>query len=189
MGWKGLHRSSGLTAKILAYHKNASGVSADPQVKRLVDQIRDLTRRDLLTPAAPSPEAASGEPSSGEESPPSGGGASPKTGGLSPAPVLATVRRGTTIRNNRLLDPTSSCCRHAAPAERFQSSTLHELRQLRLYTNTDTPDIVHQLSAVHRQHVGAARRRQPHLQCSRKSITLRYFYVQKLMEEGKISIH
>ena len=46
------------TAHAPANHENASGVSADPQVQELVDQIRDLTRRDLLTPAAPSPEAA-----------------------------------------------------------------------------------------------------------------------------------
>ena len=38
--------------------ENASGVSADPQVQELVDQICDLTRRDLLTSAAPLPEAA-----------------------------------------------------------------------------------------------------------------------------------
>ena len=47
------------TANAPASHENASGVSADPQVQELVDQIRDLTRRDLLTPGAPSPGAAS----------------------------------------------------------------------------------------------------------------------------------
>ena len=35
----------------------------------------------------------------------------------------------------------------AALVEYFQTSTLHELRQLGIYTNTDTPDIVHQLDA------------------------------------------
>ena len=34
---------------------------------------------------------------------------------------------------------------HAALAERFQSITLHELQQLGLYTNTDTPNTAHQL--------------------------------------------
>ena len=38
------------TANISVKHENASGVSADLQVQGLVDQIRDLTRRDLLTP-------------------------------------------------------------------------------------------------------------------------------------------
>ena len=36
---------------------------------------------------------------------------------------------------------------HAALAELFQPSTLHKLRQLGLYTNTDTPDAAHQLHA------------------------------------------
>ena len=34
---------------------------------------------------------------------------------------------------------------HAVLVERFQQSTLHKLRQLGLYTNTETPDTVHQL--------------------------------------------
>ena len=45
------------TANIPANHENTSGVSADPQVQGLVDQIRDLTRRDLLTPTVLSPGA------------------------------------------------------------------------------------------------------------------------------------
>ena len=36
---------------------------------------------------------------------------------------------------------------HAVLAERFQPSTLHKLRQLGRYTNTDTPDTAHQLDA------------------------------------------
>ena len=36
---------------------------------------------------------------------------------------------------------------HAALAELFQPSTLHKLRQLGLYTNTDTPDTAHHLDA------------------------------------------
>ena len=87
------------TASIPANHENASGVSADSQVQKLVDQIHDFTRRDLLTPAAPSPGAASpAEPLPGAvketlsrgASPPSGGGASQETGGLSPAPMPAS---------------------------------------------------------------------------------------------------
>ena len=150
------------TANAPANHENASGVSTDPQVQELVDQIRDLTRRDLLTPAAPSPGAASpAEPLpgavrellSGGASPPSVGGASQETEGLSPAPMPATSRRGTSMRNNRVHRPnvvtrraaaemTGAATRykgarpnnnnmnnnkHAALAELFQPSTLHKL--------------------------------------------------------------
>ena len=175
------------TANAPANHENASRVSADPQVQELVDQIRDLTRRDLLTPAAPSPEAASPaeplpgavrEPLSGGVSPPSEGGALQETEGLSPAPMPATSRRGAAMRNSRVHGPnvvtrrataelTGAATRyegvrpnknnndnkninnnnHAALAELFQPSTLHKLRQLGLYTNTDTPDTAHQLDA------------------------------------------
>ena len=47
------------TANIPAKHENISGVSADLQVQELVGHIRDITRRDLLTPAVPSPRATS----------------------------------------------------------------------------------------------------------------------------------
>ena len=46
------------TANIPANHENASGVSADPHVQGLVDYIHDLTRKDFLTRAAPSPGSA-----------------------------------------------------------------------------------------------------------------------------------
>ena len=36
---------------------------------------------------------------------------------------------------------------HAALAERFQPSTLHKLRRLDIFTNTDTPDTAHQHDA------------------------------------------
>ena len=73
------------TANAPANHENANGVSVDPQMQALVDQIFNRTRRDLLTPAAPLPGAASPaqplpgavrEPMSGGGSPPSRGGAS-----------------------------------------------------------------------------------------------------------------
>ena len=99
------------TANISANHENTSGVSTDPQVQELVDQTHDLTRRDLLTTAAPSPGAASPAellpgaawgPLSGGASLQGGGGASPETEGFSPAPVSATTRRGVAMRNNRV---------------------------------------------------------------------------------------
>ena len=155
-------------------------------MQELVDQIRDLTRRDLLTPAAPSPGAASPteplsgavrKPLSGRASPPSEVGASQETEGLSPAPIPATSRRGGAVPNIRVHRPNivtgrasaeltgaATRCRgerpnnsnddsninnnnHADLVELFQPSTLHKLRQLGLYTNTDTPDTVHQLDA------------------------------------------
>ena len=103
------------TANAPAHHENASRVSADPQVQELDDQIRDLTRRDLLTPAVPSPGAASpAEPLpgavrellSGGASPPSEGGASQETEGLSPAPMPATSRKVAAIRNSRIHRPS-----------------------------------------------------------------------------------
>ena len=43
------------TADIPVNHESASGVSADPQLQGFIDQIRDFTRRYLLTPVAPLP--------------------------------------------------------------------------------------------------------------------------------------
>ena len=72
------------TLNVLANHKNTSSGSADPQVQGLVDQIRDLIRRDLFTPAVPLPVASSPvehlprairEPVLGGALPPSEGGA------------------------------------------------------------------------------------------------------------------
>ena len=167
-------------------------MSADPQVQELVDQIHDLTGRDLLTPAALSPGAASPaeplpgavkEPLSRGASPSSEGGASQETDELSPAPTPATSRRGAAMRNNRVDRPNVATRRaaaeltgaatryrgvrpnnhnndnnninnnninntnHAALAEHFQPNTLHKLRQLGLYTNTNTPDNAYQLHA------------------------------------------
>ena len=110
------------TADIPANRENASGVSADPQVQGLINQIRDLTTRDLLTPAVPLPGAASlTEPlpaaaegtSSGGASPSSGGGVSLKTGGPSPAPMPATTSRGGVMRN-RITRPNVATRRLAA---------------------------------------------------------------------------
>ena len=82
------------TANILANHENAGGVSTD------------LIKGNLLTPATPSPGAASpAEPLSWGVSPPSGGGASPETEGLSPAPMPVTAKNGAAMRNNRIHRP------------------------------------------------------------------------------------
>ena len=97
------------TTNIPAHRVNASGVSADPQLQGLVYQVHYLNRRDLITPAAPSPGASSPvEPlpgaasgaSSGGASPPSGGRASPGIGGIFPAPVAAAARKRTAKCNN-----------------------------------------------------------------------------------------
>ena len=60
-GRERLHWCSGLHHQYADNHENASGVSVDPQVQRLVERIRDLTRKYLLTSAAPSSGAASPE--------------------------------------------------------------------------------------------------------------------------------
>ena len=173
------------TANAPANHEDAIDVSADPQVQELVNQIRDLTRRDSLTSAARSPGAASleeeslleavREPLSMGASPPSGGGASQETEGFSPAPIPPTVRREAAMRSNMIhrasvvtlravTELTGAVTRyrgvrqnkkndddinnnnHAALVELFQPSTLHKLRQLGLYTNTEA-DTAHQLDA------------------------------------------
>ena len=51
----------------------------------------------------------------------------------------ATRYRGVRPNNNN----NDNNNNHAALAELFQPSTLHKLRQLGLYTNTDTPDTAH----------------------------------------------
>ena len=66
-------------------------------------------------------------PLSGGASTPSGVRASPEIARPSPAPVPATARTGAPIRNNRIHRPNIVTRR---AAERFQSSTLHKLRQL-----------------------------------------------------------
>ena len=53
------------------------------------------------------------------------------------------VTRYTGVRPNN----NSNNENHAALVERFQPSTLHELRQLGIYPNTVTPDTAHQLDA------------------------------------------
>ena len=86
--------------------------------------------------------------------------------GISPTFVPATARRGIVMCNNRIPRPNVVTQRaatgltgvatryrgvrlnnnnHATLPECFQPSTLHKLRQLGLYTNTNTPDTAHQL--------------------------------------------
>ena len=104
------------TANTPTNRENACGVSTNPQVQGLVDQIHYLTRRDLLTPTTPLPGAASSaEPLPGAAGGHSFGGASPKRGGLSPAPMLATARRGTTApqQDSSAQHHEAACCRGA----------------------------------------------------------------------------
>ena len=57
-----------------------------------------------------------------------------------PEPTGAVTRcRGVRPNNN------NSKNNHMTLAEHFQPSTLHKLRQLDLYTNTDTPDVANRL--------------------------------------------
>ena len=162
------------TANTPANHEKVSGSSAVPQVQEVVDQIRDLTRINLLTPVASLRGAASpAEPLPGAVREPLSGGASPKTGGRSPARMPATARREAAMHDNRIHLPnvvtrgaaaelTGEVTRyrgerpnnnnndnnnHAALPERFQPSTLHKLRKLDLCINTDSPGPAHQLDA------------------------------------------
>ena len=132
----------------------------------------DSVNSNLATLMAPA-EPLAGEVKEsllGGASAPSEGRASPETVRPSPAPVPATATRGAAMRDNRIHRPnvvtrcaaaevTGAVTRyrgvhpninnnnHAALAERFQPSTLHKLRRLNIYTNTDTPDTAHQLDA------------------------------------------
>ena len=59
-------------------------------------------------------------------------------------PIGAVTRyRGVRPNNNNNNNNNDD----ATLAEFFQMSTLHKLRQLGLYTNTDTPDTAHKLDA------------------------------------------
>ena len=123
----------------------------------------------LMVPAEPL-AGEEREPLLGGISTPSEGRAPPETVRPSPAPVPATATRGAAMRDHRIHRPnvvtrcaaaevTGAVTRyrgvhpninnnnHAALAERFQPSTLHKLRRLNIYTNTDTPDTAHQLDA------------------------------------------
>ena len=131
----------------------------------------DSVNSNLATLMAPAEPLAGEvrEPLLGGAPTPSEGRASPETVRPSPAPVPAIATRGTAMRDNRIYRPnvvtrcavaevTGAVTRyggvhpninnnHAALAERFQPSTLHKLRRLNIYTNTDTPDTAHQLDA------------------------------------------
>ena len=110
-----------------------------------------------------------GGPSSWGALPPSGGGASLKRGELSLPHVPATATEGPLRATTVFLDPTLSrgvfpwngrarfpvkgeyvpttTTANVALGALFQPSTLHELRQLGLFTKMDTPDTAHQLNA------------------------------------------
>ena len=153
-------------SNISANHENTSGVSIDPQVQKLVDKTRDLTRRCLLTPAAPLPGAAS--PFGRESITAKWRGSVAQNSGTFVGPRARSSKKGgAAMRSSRIHRPnvvtrraaaelTGAVTRyrgvrpnnnnnnkHAALAERFQPSTLHKLQQLGLYNNTDTPDTAH----------------------------------------------
>ena len=132
----------------------------------------DSVNSNLATLMAPAEPLAGEvrEPLLGGAPTPGEGRASPETVRPSPAPVPAIATRGTAMRDNRIYRPnvvtrcavaevTGAVTRyrgvhpninnnnHAALAERFQPSTLHKLRRLNIYTNTDMPDTAHQLDA------------------------------------------
>ena len=132
----------------------------------------DSVNSNLATLMAPAEPLAGEvrEPLLGRASTPSEGRASFEAVRPSPALVPATATRGAAMRDNKIhrpnvvtrcpavevtgavtryrgVHPNPNNNNHAALAERFQPSTLHKLRRLNIYTNTDTADTAHQLDA------------------------------------------
>ena len=152
-------------------HANADSVDGGPEMEPTLEQIRDVTRKDLLIPPG---ESSSGGASSVETLP---GGTLPETSSPSstpdpmpacdqaapapspapsPAPLEAALRR--TARPAPRSKPALMRA-HAAStsprrqtrsgtaslAELFEQRTPHNSRSLALYTNVETQDIAHHL--------------------------------------------
>ena len=79
--------------------------------------------------------------------PPSAKGTLTPKGRLSPHPLTqrAAAQQTGVVTRHRRVRPNNNNDKYATLAERFQLSTIHELRQLGLYTNTDMLDTAHQL--------------------------------------------
>ena len=156
---------------IPAKHSNADSVDGSPGKKPILEQIRKVTRKDLLIPPG---ESSAGGASSVETLPggtltetsspfsvpdpmPAGNQAAPAPSPVpSPAPSEAAARR--TARPALASEPTLTRARAArVPPRRqirggtaslaafFEQRTLHNIRSLALYTNIETQDISHHL--------------------------------------------
>ena len=161
---------------IPAEHTNADSMDGGPGMEPILEQIYDVTRKDLLIPPG---EASSGGASSVETFP---GGALPETSSPSsvpdpmpagdqaapapspapsPAPPEAAARR--TARPVSHSKPALARARAASVPPRrqtrsgvgslavpFEQRTLHNLRALALYINVETQNIAHHLENASR---------------------------------------
>ena len=156
---------------IPAEHANADSVDGGPEMEPTLEQIRDVTRKDLLIPPGDSlsggassvesfPVGTLPETSSSSSAPdpmPAGDQAEPAPSpALSPAKPEAAARR--TARSAPRREPTLTRARAAGVPPRrqkrsgtaslealFEQRTLHNLRSLALYTNVEMQDIAHHL--------------------------------------------
>ena len=156
---------------IPAEHANVDSVDGGPGMESILEQIRDVTRKDLLISPG---KSSSGGASSGETLP---GGTLPETSSPSsapdpmpagdqaapaPSPVLSLPPSEAAVRRTARSAPRSEPAltrAHAAsvpprrqtrsgtasPAALFEQRTLHNLRSFALYTNVETQDIAHHL--------------------------------------------
>ena len=152
---------------IPAKHANADSVDCGPGMEPILEQIRDVTRKDLFIPPgeSSSKRAASVETFPGgtlpeTSSPSSSPGLMPAGDQAAPAPSPAPSEAATrcTARPAPRSKPALTRA-HAAsvPARRqtrsgtaslaalFDQCTLHNLRSLALYANVETQDIAHHL--------------------------------------------
>ena len=155
------------SVNIPAKHANVDSVDGSPGMESILEQICDVTRKDLLIPPGKSSPggASSGEtlpggtlseilsPSSAPDPMPAGDQAAPAP---SPAPSEAVVRR--TARSAPRSKPALTRAHAASVPPRqqtrsgtaslvalFEQRTLHNLRSFALYTNVETQDIAHHL--------------------------------------------
>ena len=149
-------------------HASADSVDGSPVMETILEQIRDVTRKDLVIPPG---ESSSGGALSVETLP---GGILPETSSPSsapdpmpagdraalapsPAPSEAAARR--TARSAPRSEPAltraraasvpprrQKCSGTASLAALLEQRTLHNLRSLALYTNLETQDTAHHLN-------------------------------------------
>ena len=156
---------------IPAEDANADSVKSGPEMEPILEQIHDVTRKNLLIPPGKSlsggassvetspggilPETSS--PSSAPDSMPAGDQAA-LTPALAPSPVPSEAAARCTARPAPRSEPALTRVRAASALPRrptrsgtaslaalFDRRTLHNLRSLALHTNVDTQDISHHL--------------------------------------------
>ena len=137
---------------IPAEYANADSVNGGPGMGQILEQIRDVTKKDLLIPPG---ESSSGgalsvetfpggilpdrsSPSSAPDAMPTGDQVAP-----APSPAPRSEPAFTRARAVSVLRQTRSG--PASLSELFEQHTLHNLRSLTFYTNVETQDIAHHL--------------------------------------------